>query len=905
VQDNRGDILMTVKKSPPRLTNTALITEELIESEKLYRGIFEQSGIPAVVIGEDSTILLTHSRFEELSGYPRGEIEEKKQWTEFVHIRDREKTRKYLDENLKFGGWAPAQYTLGFVDRNGLVRDVSASLNLITGTRKVVLTLVDITPRKKIERMLRQNEERYQTLVKNLTTGVFRVTHELPGRFIWANPAFLSMFGCGSLTDLLKITTARIFADIRDEGRIREELSNNGFARVEKIRLKKTDGSPLWASITAELKQSEDGKPAWIDGTVENITERVLAEQELKQTQERLGELLGAVTTYSLFATDPEGILTMFNTGSERMLGYYAEDIIEKETPLLFLHAPELATPTSQPDAGGGSPLIGFAAFISRAKTNGCDEREWTFVKKDGTKIPVDLTLTVMRNEEGVITGYLGVAQELSDQKRLEEAFRYDKLQMSGVIYNIPEPTFAIDRAGKVIAWNRAIEELSGTKAVDILGKGGYVHSVPFYGDRRPMLSNLLFATDAEMKAQGYFNIKRGSNSITAETRSMKPGGKDLIIRGIAAPIYDDTGEIAGGIESITDITEIRKKESELQDSESRFRAILDYIGSAVAIIEEDSTISYINPELEKIIGYVRDEVEGKKKWTEFVAPEDLERLSGYQRKRSMDPASVPSRYEFRFIRWDGQVRNGFLSITPIPGTGKTVVSLFDITDRVLAQDAVQRANKKLNFFSSITRHDILNQLTALKGNLELSREAAVDAGLRVSVEKELAAAEAIQNQILFTRDYQDIGIQLPEWQNVRDVILSSCNGIRLGTVTVSVLFTGIEILADLLLVRVFHQIVDNAIRHGGKITQLRFTGQESFDELVLTCEDDGVGIPADVKEKIFNRQHSAGSGLGLFVSREILSITGISIRETGIPGKGARFEIRIPKGAYRFITEE
>jgi PAS domain S-box-containing protein len=385
----------------------------------------------------------------------------------------------------------------------------------------------------------------------------------------------------------------------------------------------------------------------------------------------------------------------------------------------------------------------------------------------------------------------------------------------------------------------------------------------------------------------------------------MKPGGKDLIIRGIAAPIYDDTGEIAGGIESITDITEIRKKESELQDSESRFRAILDYIGSAVAIIEEDSTISYINPELEKIIGYVRDEVEGKKKWTEFVAPEDLERLSGYQRKRRMDPASVPSRYEFRFIRWDGQVRNGFLSITPIPGTGKTVVSLFDITDRVLAQDAVQRANKKLNFFSSITRHDILNQLTALKGNLELSREAAVDAGLRVSVEKELAAAEAIQNQILFTRDYQDIGIQLPEWQNVRDVILTSCNGIRLGTVTVSVLFTGIEILADLLLVRVFHQIVDNAIRHGGKITQLRFTGQESFDELVLTCEDDGVGIPADVKEKIFNRQHSAGSGLGLFVSREILSITGISIRETGIPGKGARFEIRIPKGAYRFLTEE
>jgi PAS domain S-box-containing protein len=900
-----GDPVMNVKKVPPILKNTALITDELIESEKIHRSIFENAGIPMAVIEEDTTISLVNSAFEDLSGYPRGEIEAKKQWPEFVVPEDTGKFMAYHNENLKPGGWVPAHYSFGFFDRNRIVRDVSASITRITGTRKFIICLIDITPRKKIERMLRLNEERYNSLVKTLNSGVFRMTYELPARLIWANPAFLTMFGYESLTQLPIITTSDIFTDILDQNRVQQELGESGFARLEKTRLKKANGSAFWASITGEVKRNVDGTSAWVDGTIENITEYVLAGEELKRTQSRLGELLDAVTTYSLIATDPEGILTVFNTGSERMLGYRAEDLIGKETPLLFLHVPELAASASPAEQKDGSPSSGFAAFVSCVKTTGSDERECTYVTKGGMQIPVDLTLTVMRNADGIITGYLGVAQEISERKRLEEAFRYDKLQMSGVIYNIPEPTFAIDRAGRLIAWNRAIEELSSTKAVDILGKGDYAYAVPFYGDRRPMLANLIFATDEEIKGQGYFSIRRSGNSVSAETRQMKREGKDLVIRGIAAPIYDDNGEIAGAIESITDITEVRRKESALQDSESRFRAILDYIGSAIAIIEDDSTISYINPEFEKIIGYVRDEVVGKKKWTEFVVPEDLERLSEYERRRRVDPTAVPTKYEFRFIRWDGQVRNGLLSLTPIPGTGKTVMSVLDITDRVLAEEAGRRANIKLNFFSSITRHDILNQLTALKGNLELSRETVNDAGLKVSIEKELAVAEAIQNQILFTRDYQDIGIQPPEWQNVRDVILRSCTGLRLGNVTVSVLVTGVEIYADLLLGQAFHHLVDNAIRHSGTLTQVRFTCEESFEELVLYCEDDGAGIPADAKEKIFNRKHIAGFGLGMFVSREILSITGITIRETGMPGKGSRFEIRVPKGVYRFIMGE
>ena len=123
--------LMTAKKAPPHYKKTAQPTENLIESEKTYRGIFENCGIPTMVIREDSTILLVNKRFEELSGYFRGEIEAKKHLAEFIDPGNIEKTQKYQTEILKPGGWAPAQYSFGFVDKNGSIRDVTASMTLI------------------------------------------------------------------------------------------------------------------------------------------------------------------------------------------------------------------------------------------------------------------------------------------------------------------------------------------------------------------------------------------------------------------------------------------------------------------------------------------------------------------------------------------------------------------------------------------------------------------------------------------------------------------------------------------------------------------------------------------------------------------------------------------------------
>jgi PAS domain S-box-containing protein len=517
--------------------------------------------------------------------------------------------------------------------------------------------------------------------------------------------------------------------------------------------------------------------------------------------------------------------------------------------------------------------------------------------KKKRDHVVVLTTVVIPRTQKSILS-----LREVHDGERVEDSFGNNNQQMSELIYNIPDATFAIDQHGRVIAWNRAIEELTGILALDILGKGNYEYALPFFQTRRQMIVDLIFTSDAEIEEQGYTGIQWTGNSLSAEIPVTDLQGRSLIIKEMASPIFDKSGELAGSIDSITDITVLRQWEITLQDSESRCRTILENAASGIAIIEEDETFSYINPEFEKIIGYVKEEVEGRKKWTDFVAPPDLERMQKYEYQRRVDVELVPANYEFRFIRFDGEVRNGFLTLIPIPDTEKMVVSLMDITGKIQEEDAIKRANKKLNLFNIITRHEILNHLTVVKGFIELSREQIRDPSfLLSSLDKELAAANAIQNLIEFTRDYQNIGIQPPAWYNISSTIKSVAAGIRLGSITLLDDMECVEIYADHLLEKVFFFLLDNAVRYGEKIRTIRFFCEESFEELHVICEDDGIGIPPDAKEKIFKRQFFQNTGLDMYLSREIVSITGMSIRETGTYGTGARFEIRVPKGAYRF----
>jgi signal transduction histidine kinase len=157
---------------------------------------------------------------------------------------------------------------------------------------------------------------------------------------------------------------------------------------------------------------------------------------------------------------------------------------------------------------------------------------------------------------------------------------------------------------------------------------------------------------------------------------------------------------------------------------------------------------------------------------------------------------------------------------------------------------------------------------------------------------------------IQITKTYENIGVKAPVWQDVRSLFDTAVHDIPVGKIKCNNdIPNGTEVFADPLIVNVCYNLIDNAIRYGNKITTLRFSVLKQNDDTIIICEDDGVGVPAEVKEKIFERGFGINTGLGLALSREILDISGITLKETGEPGKGARFEMTVPKGVYRFST--
>ncbi|HSV42102.1 MAG TPA: PAS domain-containing sensor histidine kinase, partial [Methanomassiliicoccales archaeon] len=221
---------------------------------------------------------------------------------------------------------------------------------------------------------------------------------------------------------------------------------------------------------------------------------------------------------------------------------------------------------------------------------------------------------------------------------------------------------------------------------------------------------------------------------------------------------------------------------------------------------------------------------------------------------------------------------------------------LENITDMELSEEALRQANKKLNLLSSITRHDIVNQVFVLEGYLTLAIERVHDERVQVLLQKVKDSASSIERQMAFTKDYQDIGVKAPQWFVLRDVIFNSLLTVDKSALRIQINVGDYEIFADPMVSKVFYNLVDNATKHS-QAHKLFITTQETDDGLSIVFQDDGQGITN--KEKLFRHSNSR-SGYGLFLSREILSITGLTITETGEKGEGARFEILVPPNLYR-----
>jgi PAS domain S-box-containing protein len=264
------------------------------------------------------------------------------------------------------------------------------------------------------------------------------------------------------------------------------------------------------------------------------------------------------------------------------------------------------------------------------------------------------------------------------------------------------------------------------------------------------------------------------------------------------------------------------------------------------------------------------------------------------------------SRTECTFTREGGQP--AYFDVIAMPlgravtGSGAGLFLLHDITERKKAGLALGEANRKIGLLSSITRHDVRNQLTALNAYLMLSEELPEDPKDQAEyIRMEKLIVARIEHQISFTKFYEELGVNAPAWQDPGACIRQAMDGLSLGGIRVEIGFDSTEVYADPLLEKVFYNLIDNALRYGGPgLTEIRITRQNPDSWLELVFEDNGAGVAPEDRARLFDKGFGKNTGFGLFLSREILSLTGITITEDGRPGAGALFVIRFPAGTWR-----
>ena len=371
-------------------------------------------------------------------------------------------------------------------------------------------------------------------------------------------------------------------------------------------------------------------------------------------------------------------------------------------------------------------------------------------------------------------------------------------------------------------------------------------------------------------------------------------------------PLLDAGGGVTGAIEVARDVSERVRATQKIEASEHLYRSTVDNLPQAIYVVTPDLRFELLNTAAQEWAGRLGadgDCVHGRLLTDAlyFLKPHMIE---DYQR---VIETKKPYRRE-------EEVRNGdavlYAETQKIPlmtdGDVAGILTIVrDIGEERRLRNGLTEINTKLNLLSSITRHDLLNQITAMLIYLEFIQDAIAEGNYAEAVDeldrmtKSLTNAEQI---ISFTREYQDLGVQAPRWQNLGRVVGSVTAMHDSGGISMVSYIDGIEVFADPMLNKIFINFLGNVAMHAGTATMVRIFFEEMADGCGrIVVEDDGQGVPADRKERIFEKGYGKNTGFGLFLTKEILAITRIGVAETGVEGEGARFEITVPAGSWRY----
>jgi len=547
-----------------------------------------------------------------------------------------------------------------------------------------------LSRQKRTEQALRESENRYGQLLDSVTDYVYTVQIQ-DGRPV----ATVHGPGCAAVTGY---TSEDYQADPylwyrivyeHDRNAVTEQaariLGGEAVSPLEH-RIIHRDGSIRWVRNTPVPHYDGRGQLIAYDGLIANVTERKRMDEALRESELRYRNILHTANE-GFWLIDNDTVTIDLNTEMCTILGRNREEILGRK---IF-------------DFVDNDNRVIFEQQVELREQGKVGSYEIALSRPDGSHVFCRFNVAPLFEGSGNKVGAFAMITDITERKLAEEALKESQQQLARIINFLPYATFVVDMEGKVIAWNRAIEQMTGVKAADILGKGNYEYALPFCGERRPILIDLALQPQPEIE-QRYAAFERTAMGIAGETCITAPGGSRVYLYGRASALYDSKGNVVGAIEAIRDITERRRIEEALRDSELAYRTILHTTNEGFWLIDNDTVTIDVNPRMCAILGRNREEILGRKIF-DFV---DNENRIIFEQQIELRAQGQPSAYEIALSRPDGSHVFCQFNATPLFDESGTKAGSFgmvtDITDRVHKERQIELLNRLYCVLSHVSQ---------------------------------------------------------------------------------------------------------------------------------------------------------------------------------------------------------
>ncbi len=521
------------------VTDRKNIEAALIKSEVKSRSILEH--LPELVLmHRDGIIQYTNPAAVKSLGYQPDDVVNR-QVIDFIAPEFHERVAAAVRQRMS--GKEVEPYEIEVIGKDGSRRNmvVNGSTIEFDGAPASLIILTDITEWKKVEEKLKRSEARLRAVVENQTEFICRFTPD--SRLTFVNDAYCRYFGLDRKECLAH--PHPVVLPPEDARLMKKHLASftpqNPVATIVH-RIIMPSGEVRWQRWNDRAIFDNNGMLIEYQSVGRDITEQKVVELALRESEKRFQQIAESAGEW-IWEVDADGMYTFSNAMVYQILGYTPEEITGR------MHFYDFFAPEDRDQLKEGA----FRVFANRESFKGFVNAN---LHKNGNRVILETSGFPILDTEGNIAGYRGTDIDITTRKKAEEALRESERELTDIISFLPDATLVINTNGTVLAWNRAMEEMTGVSAEQILGKADYEYALPFYHERRPITVDLVLHDDPAVVAKYPFMKKEGDALLSEIFLPHLNEGKGAYLWFKASPLYDAAGNISGAIESIRDITD-------------------------------------------------------------------------------------------------------------------------------------------------------------------------------------------------------------------------------------------------------------------------------------------------------------------------------------------------------------